>query len=159
MTTKHGLFAEVKPRRLEGRTLWLWALANSVAGLGIGAAILLFADSTASTSSLVPMSIVFANVVGFVAVLTVRYVIPRYSGLPAWVRYPLGVLTLIGGGVFGSAVTILVNPLIVFYQMRLALMVVSFLAPVPPGPRALAGTSMAFFLAAAWLASRVDRNA
>jgi serine phosphatase RsbU (regulator of sigma subunit) len=125
MTTERDLFAEIKPRRLEGRTLWLWALANSVAGLGIGAAILLFADATASTSSLIPMSVVFANVVGFVAVLTVRYVIPRYSGLPAWVRYPLAVLTLIGGGVFGSAVTILVNPLIVFYQVRLALMVVS----------------------------------
>jgi serine phosphatase RsbU (regulator of sigma subunit) len=125
MTTKRDLFAAIKPRRLEGRTLWLWALANSVAGLGIGAAILLFADSVASTSSLIPMSIVFANVIGFVAVVTVRYVIPRYSGLPAWVRYPLAVLTLIGGGIFGSGSAILVNPLVVFYQMRLALMVVT----------------------------------
>lgn len=125
MTTKHDLFAAIKPRRVEARTLWLWALANSAAGLGIGAAILLFADSSASTSSLIPMSVVFANVVGFVAVVTVRYVIPRYSGLPAWVRYPLAVLTLIGGGIFGSGVAILVNPLVVFYQMRLALMVVT----------------------------------
>ncbi len=125
MTPERGLFTEIKPRRLEGRTVWLWALANSAAGLGIGAAILLFADTGTSTSSLIPMSIVFANVVGFVAVLTVRYVIPKYSGLPAWVRYPLAVLTLIGGGIFGSGLTILVNPLVVFYQMRLALMVVT----------------------------------
>jgi len=125
MTTERGLFSAIKPRRLEGRVLWQWALANSVAGLGIGAAIILFADTGTSTSSLIPMSIVFANVVGFVAVLTVRYVIPRVSGLPAWVRYPLAVLTLIGGGIFGSGLAILVNPLIVFYQSRLALMVVS----------------------------------
>jgi serine phosphatase RsbU (regulator of sigma subunit) len=125
MTTERGLFSEIRARRIEGRTLWLWALANSVAGLGIGAAIILFADTGTSTSSLIPMSIVFANVVGFVAVMTVRYVIPRVSGLPAWVRYPVAVLTLIGGGIFGSALAILVNPLIVFYQMRLALMVVS----------------------------------
>jgi serine phosphatase RsbU (regulator of sigma subunit) len=125
MTVEGGLFSDIKPRRLEGRTLWLWALANSVAGLGIGAAIILFADTGASTSSLIPMSIVFANVVGFVAVLTVRYVVPRVSGLPAWVRYPLAILTLIGGGIFGSGLAILVNPLIVFYQTRLALMVVS----------------------------------
>lgn len=125
MTTERGLFSEIRATRIEGRTLWLWALANSVAGLGIGAAIILFADTGASTSSLIPMSIVFANVVGFVAVLTVRYVIPRVSGFPAWVRYPLAVLTLIGGGIFGSGLAILVNPLVVFYQTRLALMVVS----------------------------------
>ncbi len=125
MTPERGIFTEIKPRRLEGRTVWMWALANSAAGLGIGAAILLFADTGTSTSSLIPMSIVFANVVGFVAVLTVRYVIPKYSGLPAWVRYPLAVLTLIGGGIFGSGLAILVNPLVVFYQMRLALMVVT----------------------------------
>ena len=125
MAIERGLFSGIRSRRIEGRTLWLWALANSVAGLGIGAAIILFADTGTSTSSLIPMSIVFANVVGFVAVLTVRYVIPRVSGLPAWVRYPVAVLTLIGGGIFGSALAILVNPLVVFYQMRLALMVVS----------------------------------
>jgi serine phosphatase RsbU (regulator of sigma subunit) len=125
MTTDRGLFSEIRRRRLEGRTLWLWALANSLAGLGIGAAIILFADTGTSTTSLIPMSIVFANVVGFVAVMTVRYVIPRVSGFPAWVRYPVAVLTLIGGGIFGSGLAILVNPLIVFYQMRLALMVVS----------------------------------
>jgi serine phosphatase RsbU (regulator of sigma subunit) len=125
MTIQRGLFSEIRAKRIEGRTLWMWALANSVAGLGIGAAIILFADTGTSTSSLIPMSIVFANVVGFVAVLTVRYVIPRVSGFPAWVRYPLAVLTLIGGGIFGSGLAILVNPLVVFYQMRLALMVVS----------------------------------
>ncbi len=110
-------------RRLGARTVGLWALANSLAGLGIGAAIRLFAGSTASTHALIPMSVVFANVVGFVAVLTVKFVLPRYSGLPTYVRVPVAVATLIGGGVFGSGLAMFVNPLSIFYQARLALMV------------------------------------
>lgn len=114
-----------KPRRLEARTVFLWALFNSLAGLAIGGAIKLFAEGSSSAHSLIPMSVVFANVVGFAAVLTVRYVFPRYSGLPGFVRLPMGVLTLVAAGVFGSGLAILVNPLVVFYQMRLALMAVT----------------------------------
>ncbi len=116
---------QVDPHRLEAKTVGLWALANSVAGLGIGAAIRLFAEGDVSTSSLIPMSVVFANVVGFAAVLAVRYVLPRYSGFPAYVRIPMAVVTLIAGGVFGSGLAILVNPIVVLYQMRLAFMVVT----------------------------------
>jgi hypothetical protein len=71
------------------------------------------------------MSVVFANVVGFTAMLTVRFVLPRYSGLPVSVRIPLAVVSLVAGGVFGSALAILINPLIVLYQMRFALMIVT----------------------------------
>ena len=83
---------QVDSGRLEAKTIGLWALANSLAGLGIGAAIRLFAEGDVSTSSLIPMSIVFANVVGFAAVLAVRYVLPRYSGFPAYVRIPMAVV-------------------------------------------------------------------
>ncbi|MBD3368459.1 MAG: SpoIIE family protein phosphatase [Candidatus Eisenbacteria bacterium] len=114
-----------RPRRLKARTVFLWALFNSLAGLAIGGAIKLFADGSSSAHALIPMSIVFANVVGFAAVLTVRYVFPKYSGFPGYVRLPMGVLTLVAAGVFGSGVAILVNPLVVFYQMRLALMAVT----------------------------------
>jgi len=114
-----------RPRRLEARTVFLWALFNSLAGLAIGGAIKLFAEGSSSAHALIPMSVVFANVVGFAAVLTVRYVFPRYSGLPAFIRLPMGVLTLVAAGVFGSGLAILVNPLVVFYQMRLALMAVT----------------------------------
>lgn len=117
--------AAVGPRRLDARTMWLWALANSVAGLCIGAAIRLFAGGDVVSRALVPMSVVFANVVGFAAMLTVRFVLPRYSGFPASVRIPLAVVSLVAGGVFGSALAILINPLIVFYQMRYALMIVT----------------------------------
>jgi len=113
------------PRRLEARTVWLWALANSVAGLGIGTAIRLFAGRDVVSPALVPMSVVFANVVGFTAMLTVRFVLPRYTGFPAVLRIPLAVVSLIAGSVFGSALAILINPLVVFYQMRFALMIVT----------------------------------
>jgi len=121
-----GGTAREKPRRLEARAVALWALANSLAGLGIGTAIGFFAEgATVSAGSLIAMSVVFANVVGFAAVLVARFVLPRYSGFPAYVRVPMAVVTLIAGGVLGSALAILVNPIVVFYQMRLAFMVVT----------------------------------
>lgn len=46
-----------------------------------------------------------------------------------------------------------------FLAVLLVVLVVSFLGTVPPSPRALAGTLLVFLLAAAWLASRVERKA
>ena len=112
-------------RRLDARTLWLWALANTVVGLLIGSAIHLFAGGDVTASGLIPMSVVFANVVGFAAILTARFVLPHYSGMPAWLRLPLAGLTLVAGGVLGSGLALLVNPLVVLYQMRLAVMVLT----------------------------------
>ncbi len=71
------------------------------------------------------MSMIFANVAVFAAVLTVRYVLPKMSGFPVYVRFPLAVITLIAAGVFGSGMAILINPLVVLYQMRNALMIVT----------------------------------
>jgi serine phosphatase RsbU (regulator of sigma subunit) len=96
-----------------------------VVGLAVGGAIHLFAEGDITARGLVPMSIVFANVVGFAAVLTARFVLPRYSGLPTFLRIPLAGLTLVAGGVLGSGLAMLVNPLVILYQMRLALMVLT----------------------------------
>ncbi len=112
-------------RTLGARTVWLWALGNSLAGLAVGGAIHLFAQGDISARGLIPMSIVFANVVGFAAVLTARFVLPKYSGLPVYLRIPLAGLTLVAGGVLGSGLAILVNPLVVLYQMRLGLMILT----------------------------------
>jgi len=119
-----GKLARMNTRPLEARTAGLWALSNTFAGLVIGLAIRWIAGPSLSAGALVPVSIVFANVVGFAAVLAVRFVLPRYSGFPAYVRIPMAVVTLIAGGVFGSALAILFYPLAVYYQMRYALMVV-----------------------------------
>ncbi len=113
------------PARLSGRTIGLWAMANTIAGLLIGAGILIFARGEAINGSLVVMSVVFANVVGFTALVTVRFVLPRYIGLPVYVRLPLALATLLGGGVLGSGLAMLVNPLIILYQVRLTLMVIT----------------------------------
>ena len=107
------------------RAVWLWALGNSLAGLAVGVAIYLFAESDTTVRGLIPMSIVFANVVGFAAVLTARFVLPKYSGLPVYLRIPLAGLTLVAGGVLGSGLAILVNPLVVLYQLRIGLMVLT----------------------------------
>ena len=123
--TRGGSVHTPSPRRLDARSIWLWALANSLAGLGIGLAIRLFAGGDAAPRGLIPMSVVFANVVGFAAVLSARFVLPKYSGLPSYLRIPLAGLTLLAGGVLGSGIAILVNPLVVLYQVRLGLMVLT----------------------------------
>jgi len=123
---KRGNSAQLqKARPFGARTVWLWALGNSLAGLSVGGAIHLFAGGDIMARGLVPMSIVFANVVGFAAVLTARFVLPRYSGLPVILRIPLAGLTLVAGGVLGSGLAMLVNPLVVLYQLRLGLMVLT----------------------------------
>ncbi len=122
----HGTSSQVLSRRLTFKTILLWALAASTAGLAIGLAIQVFSGSEGGVArSLIPMSIVFANVAVFAAVLTVRFVLPKMSGFPAYFRIPLAVITLIAAGVFGSGLAILINPLVVLYQMRNALMIVT----------------------------------
>ncbi|MCK4513339.1 PP2C family protein-serine/threonine phosphatase [bacterium] len=121
-----GTSSQVLSRRLTFKTILLWALAASTAGLAIGLAIQVFSGSEGGVArSLIPMSIVFANVAVFAAVLTVRFVLPKMSGFPVYFRFPLAVITLIAAGVFGSGLAILINPLVVLYQMRNALMIVT----------------------------------
>jgi len=121
-----GTSSQGLSRRLSLKTVLLWALAASAAGLAVGLAIKVFSGSEGGAArSLIPMSIVFANVAVFAAVLTVRYVLPKMSGFPVYVRFPLAVITLIAAGVFGSGLAILINPLVVLYQVRNALMIVT----------------------------------
>ena len=118
-------------RRLSLKGVLLWALAASAAGFGIGLAIRLFSGAEGGAArSLVLMSVVFANIAVFTAVLTVKLVLPKVSGFPAYIRIPLAIVMLIAGGVIGSGIAILVNPLIVLYQMENAVMVTTINAAV-----------------------------
>ncbi len=118
-------------RRLNLRGVLLWALAASAAGTGIGLAIRFFSGAEGGAArSLVLMSVVFANVAVFTTIITVKLVLPRVSGFPAYVRIPLAIVMLIAGGVIGSGIAILVNPLIVLYQMENAVMVTTINAAV-----------------------------
>jgi sensor histidine kinase YesM len=102
----------------------LWFLANSLAGGLVGAAIALFSQEDGAMARFVPTGILFANAIGFAAGFSARFVLPRYSELPTFIRLPLAIVTLLAGGAFGSALVIFWNPLAVLYQGRLLLLLV-----------------------------------
>jgi len=75
-------------------------------------------------SRFVTMGVLLGNAIGFAAVLSARYVLPRYGGLPTFVRIPLAAITLLAGGAFGSALVLFFYPLMFFYQGRLLTLLV-----------------------------------
>jgi sensor histidine kinase YesM len=110
--------------RATARGLAVWVFANSLAGGLVGVTIALFSGEPGAMARFVPMGILFANAIGFAAGLSARFILPRYWALPKYARFPLAVITLLAGGAFGSALVILFNPLTVFYQGRLILLLV-----------------------------------
>lgn len=110
--------------RSAARELVLLAFANSLAGGLVGVAIALFSGEAGALARFVPIGILFANVIGFAAGFSARFVLPRYGNLPAFVRIPLAIITLLAGGAFGSVLVIMFNPVFVLYQGRLTLLLV-----------------------------------
>jgi sensor histidine kinase YesM len=106
------------------RGIILWLVVNSMAGGVVGVAIALFSSEPGAMQRFVPTGILFANAIGFAAGFSARFVLPRYSELPAFLRLPLAVLTLLAGGAFGSALVILWNPLALLYEGRLLLLLI-----------------------------------
>jgi hypothetical protein len=107
------------------RGLAIWTGANSLGGALVGAVVALFSGEPGAMSRFVPMGALLGNAIGFAAVLSARFVLPRYGSLPTFVKVPLAGLTLLAGGAFGSALVMLFYPLMVFYQVRsIALLVI-----------------------------------
>ncbi|MFH1502081.1 MAG: histidine kinase [Candidatus Eisenbacteria bacterium] len=104
------------------RGLAVWVGANSVAGALVGFAVAIFSNEPGAMERFVLMGVLLGNAIGFAAVLSARFVLPRYGPLPTYVRVPLAALTLLAGGAFGSALVLLFYPLMVFYQARLLAM-------------------------------------
>jgi len=127
--------AQANPVWLALRGVVYWLLANSAIGAAVGLVIALFSQEPGGFAKFVPIGILFGNAVGFAAGFSARFVLPRYSGLPPFLRLPLAVLTLLAGGAFGTALVIFWNPVAVLYQGRLLLllMVVSSLIAVIVG--------------------------
>ncbi len=117
--------------RMNLRSILSWALAFTVAGALVGFAIGFFSGARTAIATSVRLSILFANAAGFAAVLSARFVLPRYAVLPRFASIPLAVLTLLAGGAFGSALVIFADPVFILYQGRMAAIVIvvdSFLA-------------------------------
>ncbi len=110
--------------RAAGRGLALWLAANSLAGGVVGVAIAVFSGEPGTLARFVPMGILFANAIGFASGFAARFVLPRYTALPRRLRFPLAAITLLAGGAFGTVLVVLMNPLTVFYQGRLLLLLV-----------------------------------
>lgn len=115
-----------KAGRLQGtaRGIAVWVAANTLAGGLVGITIALFSGEAGAVARFVPMGILFGNAIGFAAVLSARFILPRYGDLPRVVRFPLAIVTLLAGGAFGSALVILFYPLTILYQGRLLLLLV-----------------------------------
>jgi sensor histidine kinase YesM len=111
-------------RRAAWLDLALWLGANTVAGGLVGVAVAVFSGEPGALARFVPMGILFANAIGFAAGFAARFVLPRYTALPSRLRLPLAVLTLLAGGAFGTVLVVLMNPITVFYQGRLLLLLV-----------------------------------
>ena len=111
-------------RRAAWRDVALWLGANTIAGGLVGVAVAVFSGEPGALARFVPMGILFANAIGFAAGFAARFVLPRYTALPSRLRVPLAVITLLAGGAFGTVLVVLMNPLTVFYQGRLLLLLV-----------------------------------
>ena len=71
------------------------------------------------------ISVLFANVVGLTAMVCSVWLFPRLRGRSGLLRFPLLVLALLSGAVFGSLAVLTVYPLFVFREPRLAVAVIA----------------------------------
>jgi sigma-B regulation protein RsbU (phosphoserine phosphatase) len=70
------------------------------------------------------MSTLFAEVVGFTALISARVIFPLFSKLPYAVRLVLQVVTLFSGTLFGSAAILWAQPLFSLARLRTVIMIV-----------------------------------
>jgi len=71
----------------------------------------------------VTISVLFSNAVGFASGLAAVYLLPQYRRFPVALDILLRVLTLIGGGLFGSLVVIFAYPFLLLYQAKYILLI------------------------------------
>jgi serine phosphatase RsbU (regulator of sigma subunit) len=105
------------------RFLAAWALGWAVAGALVGAGIA-FTLERLGPGPILVMSIVFAEVVGFTALVSARTIFPLFRKLPYTVRLILQVLTLFSGTLFGSAAILWFQPLFSLARIRTVVVIV-----------------------------------
>jgi serine phosphatase RsbU (regulator of sigma subunit) len=105
------------------RLLAAWGLGCFLVGACIAAGIA-FTRSGAELAPTLFMCILFAEVVGFTALLSTRMVFPLFERMPAAANLGLQILTLLSGTVFGSIVVIATQPYFALAHFRTVAMIV-----------------------------------
>jgi serine phosphatase RsbU (regulator of sigma subunit) len=105
------------------RFLVAWALGWAVAGALVGAGIA-FTLERLDPGPILVMSVVFAEVVGFTALVSARTIFPLFKTLPYTVRLIMQVLTLFSGTLFGSAAIMWFQPLFSLARLRTVVVIV-----------------------------------
>ena len=105
-----------------GRFILLWAAGWALVGCAVAAGFG-FVTSIDPWPAL-RLSILFAEVVGFTALVSARLIFPLFVRLPTAVSLLLQVLTLLGGTVFGSITVALFAPLFSLAQIRTVALIV-----------------------------------
>ncbi len=107
--------------RRDGLPVWLqallWGACNTAAGTAIGLALGAFRPG-GFDPTLVWISVLFGNVVGFTVLLTSVVLFPRIRGLPSAARFGLLALALLSGAIAGTAVVLYAYPLYVLRDFR-----------------------------------------
>ncbi len=105
------------------RFMLSWATGWAFVGFAVAAGIA-FSRGQTEFRPLFVSSVLFAEVVGFTALVSARLVFPFYAKLPLVLRAVLQVLTLVTGTVAGSAAIVAAQPLYLLHQYRLIAVIV-----------------------------------
>lgn len=100
-----------------------WALGWLLVGFSVAVGITFSRSSSADFPPLLVSSVLFAQVVGFNALVSARLVFPYYGRIPYALRLPLQVATLVVGTVAGSLAVLATNWRYVLAQPRLILVI------------------------------------
>jgi serine phosphatase RsbU (regulator of sigma subunit) len=105
------------------RLLAYWAFGSLLVGASVAAGIS-FSREGANLGPVFVVSIMFAEVVGFTALLGVRLAFPLFEGLPYAINLGLQILTLLAGTLFGSVMILLSHPYFALARIRTVSMIV-----------------------------------
>ena len=106
----------------QGRFALLWALVWAVAGFAVAIGITI--GTGADFFPALRLSLSFAEVVGFAALISARVVFPRLANLPYLLFLPLQVLTLGSVTVFGSIAVAIIQPLFVAARVTTSILII-----------------------------------
>lgn len=100
----------------------LWAACNTAAGASTGLIVGMFRQGGLEPT-IIMISILFGNVVGFTVLISSLILFPRLRRLAPWARGALLGLALLSGSIAGTALVLYLFPLFVLHDLRPSLAV------------------------------------